>query len=327
MPSRKIIPIFVACFLSLGLIFFAVTKDKWLLAAKDMRAGARESATASDAQILVEKALQNSAERDDDGDGLKNWEETFWKTDPKNPDSDGDGISDSEEVKEMQKNELTGAQTSQTNNSAAKASEPATKTDEISRNLFSEYLALKQSGGLNQTSVQNLINRTVSQINSGDATLYSLSNIKTIPDSDSVGAKIYGNSLAAIRQKYKNLYRQQPIVIIGNSINFEDEASLESVRRAANLYKLEAEELLKLFVPQSLAVTHLNLVNNYISSSEGLRGLADLGTDPIRAIAGIQGHTGAASAEPAILFSISEFFLVRGIVFSPSEPGARINEI
>ena len=45
-------------------------------------------------------SAQNSAEfdRDDDNDGLKNWEEALWGTDPTNPDTDADGAPDGAEI-------------------------------------------------------------------------------------------------------------------------------------------------------------------------------------------------------------------------------------
>lgn len=45
---------------------------------------------------------QNSAEfnQDDDNDGLKNWEEALWGTDPKNSDTDADGTPDREEIQQ-----------------------------------------------------------------------------------------------------------------------------------------------------------------------------------------------------------------------------------
>lgn len=36
--------------------------------------------------------------KDPDGDGLKNWEEAIWNTSPNNPDTDGDGVRDGDEV-------------------------------------------------------------------------------------------------------------------------------------------------------------------------------------------------------------------------------------
>lgn len=50
-------------------------------------------------EVRTSAADQNSL-RDSDQDGLKDWEETLWGTDPKNPDSDGDGRGDGLEIKE-----------------------------------------------------------------------------------------------------------------------------------------------------------------------------------------------------------------------------------
>ena len=42
--------------------------------------------------------VASDSEADPDNDGLKNWEEKIQKTDPRNPDTDGDGYLDGEEV-------------------------------------------------------------------------------------------------------------------------------------------------------------------------------------------------------------------------------------
>ncbi len=50
--------------------------------------------------LLLGKTTKFSQEdlKDSDNDGLKDWEEELYKTDPKNPDTDGDGYIDGEEV-------------------------------------------------------------------------------------------------------------------------------------------------------------------------------------------------------------------------------------
>lgn len=40
----------------------------------------------------------NTGANDDDGDGLTNAQEAYWRTDPNNPDTDGDGFKDGEEI-------------------------------------------------------------------------------------------------------------------------------------------------------------------------------------------------------------------------------------
>lgn len=52
----------------------------------------------SQADFLEEMARNIQPEEDLDHDGLKNWEEEIYKTDPNNPDTDHDGYLDGEEV-------------------------------------------------------------------------------------------------------------------------------------------------------------------------------------------------------------------------------------
>lgn len=47
---------------------------------------------------LVEMKNSEVYNRDSDGDGLKDWEESIYGTDPLNPDTDGDGYLDGEEI-------------------------------------------------------------------------------------------------------------------------------------------------------------------------------------------------------------------------------------
>ena len=56
------------------------------------------SETASATRPITARELA-LIDKDSDSDGLKDWEETLWKTDPKNPDSDGDSYLDGLEVK------------------------------------------------------------------------------------------------------------------------------------------------------------------------------------------------------------------------------------
>ncbi len=328
MSLRKTTPIFIACVFSFGLIFFAVAKDQSIFPPKDTGRVGTDGKVDAGVRILVENALENSVDQDDDGDGLKNWEEIFWKTNPKVKDSDGDGISDSEEVKKTEKNIAYGAEASDNPATAVNSSnEPKTKTGEIGRNLFAEYLELKQSGRLNQSSMENLITKTLSQIDTKTSSFYSSGSVKTTLDTDTAGAKNYANALVTIREKYRALYNESPIITVAKTINFEDEASVESIRRAANLYKLEAQELASLIVPKSLVAGHLALLNSYAASAEGLAQFAELRSDPLMAVAGIQEHAAAVGQEFEIVLSISRFFESRGIVFESQEAGARIKNI
>ena len=48
--------------------------------------------------LVVALDTTSKLDADSDSDGLKDWEELLWKTDPSKTDTDGDGTNDNEEI-------------------------------------------------------------------------------------------------------------------------------------------------------------------------------------------------------------------------------------
>jgi hypothetical protein len=86
LPSKKLI-------LSILIILSASLGGFWFLKQK------KPYSYSIPNQEFLEKIAENASLLDSDKDGLKDWEEVLWKTDPNNPDTDGDGVLDGEEVK------------------------------------------------------------------------------------------------------------------------------------------------------------------------------------------------------------------------------------
>lgn len=80
-----LITILVAVFLAIGLVLFIGAYSKKGALSKLSIWGAKE-------------AIIESENKDTDNDGLKDWQEELFKTDPYNSDTDGDGYLDGEEV-------------------------------------------------------------------------------------------------------------------------------------------------------------------------------------------------------------------------------------
>lgn len=305
MIIRKITPIFISCVISLALIVFAVTKDKWT-EANSSTYEAQQNKAVSGIQLAVQKAIEDSAEKDSDGDGIKDWEEAFKKSEQAN---------------------VAGEAGSNKSSGPTEPAGPKNVTDEVSVGLFAEYMQLKQSGKLDQDTMTGLVNKAVAHVNTGPVILYSPTDIKTIPDSDTAGAKNYANSLVTIREKYQEKYRSNQIIIVGTTVNFDDPASVESINSTSKLYEDITKELVKLSVPKSLVASHVALLNNYTESFIGFKQLANLKNDPIVALVGIQKHVAATGRESEIYAGINQFFSSRGLVFSAYEAGSRIGTI
>ena len=83
--------------------------------------------------------FQNIFEKDSDNDGLKDWEEVLWKTDPNNPDSDKDGVSDGEEIK-INRNPAKPGPNDELDDASL---ESRNMDDEFFENLFPEQLVFE----------------------------------------------------------------------------------------------------------------------------------------------------------------------------------------
>jgi len=80
-----LIPVLVATFLAIALLLFVNAYSK--------RGAFSQLNSSGGTEILIE-----SQNMDSDNDGLKDWEEELYKTDPFSPDTDGDGYLDGEEI-------------------------------------------------------------------------------------------------------------------------------------------------------------------------------------------------------------------------------------
>ena len=92
-PSKKLVLIFVgSVFIVIGFAYATFN-----LTRKETYVATTLEATTTNSALLA---------KDGDSDGLKDWEEQLWKTDPYNPDTDGDGLNDGEEVLQFNSNPL-----------------------------------------------------------------------------------------------------------------------------------------------------------------------------------------------------------------------------
>jgi len=114
--------------------------------------------------------------KDSDGDGVSNWEEVLLGLNPNKKDSNGDGIPDGEEVVKARK-----AFAEKVNNASTTAS--TTQTDTLTRQIFGAYIQSKQLGTYDKKSFDFLIAQaTNSQFKVNISSSYTLKDVLTTDD-------------------------------------------------------------------------------------------------------------------------------------------------
>lgn len=224
--------------------------------------------------------------RDTDGDGLLDWEESLWDTDPNNKDTNGDGVSDSVEIAKI-KGENGASESFKL--SLGEGEENLTETDKFSREFFATVATLNQSGEIDQATVEKLSSSLAERIqNSAPRKIFTLSDIKVIQDDSVQTVKNYDNALSNIQEKYPakgNVMEVlQKFIIDENNVDVTVLVELDPIIEQVNKIIIE---LAKMSVPQSLVILHLNFLNALQGSSENVSDIKLYDTDVIVALSGI----------------------------------------
>ncbi len=244
-------------------------------------------------QTETQTKVQEFMVLDTDGDGLKDWEEALWKTDPKVADTDKDGTSDGEEIdnnRDPLKTNLASKNVAPTdkidqeiitnNKKVLDDFEKLSETDKMGRLLFSQYLATKKiDQPLTNADISSIVQNTLSEIPTltfKQYTLFDLTVSSSATNTESI--KKYGNDIAGIMmtdlfnkrlaEKSYDFYGMTKIRGIMQML--QDDVDQGAIDKAfAELspiisdYKILITDLLKVPVPNNLANNHILLINSF----------------------------------------------------------------
>ena len=144
LPSKKFAIITLSMLLVLGISLFVVkkvSKKKGTLAQNIIATLVGEETT----------TIQGLIEKDGDGDGIPDWEEALWGTDP-NSKSSHENVLDSDWITQKKK-ELAEKNPAE---ETASPRENLSETEKFSREFFSTVTALTQNGVMDQSTINQL---------------------------------------------------------------------------------------------------------------------------------------------------------------------------
>ena len=251
------------------------------------------------------EVLGNLLEKDSDKDGILDWEEGLWSTDPNNKDTDGDGINDKAEIEQLKEERGLDAPTEDPNT--------LSQTDKFSQELFATVAALSQNGELDQASIDQISEALKQEIQSKTiGKIFTSSDITTTNNNSAAIILNYNNTLNNLSTKYQ--IRVNPIVVFQESL-MEDGEIDTSV-----LYQLEpvvsnleglVGELLKVSVPTELATLHLNYTNSLQRLKENLDNIMSVEVDPLIALGSISKYEENSDAIEEAIITLNEVLTVK----------------
>ncbi len=259
--------------------------------------------------VITEKSASASLASDTDGDGLLNWQETLWGTNPNETDSDADGVSDGDEVG-LGANPLRQGASPVTSVEPYRAPSGLASTDALARELFSEYAELKKTGGVQSTqavdaTLSELITRRVKEIQPEKNVA-----LKDLTIKGDISVAVYEKNVSDILRKSLAV-KEYELSTFARVMSDGDVSALQSLQSSALLYATLQNELMKTPVPSSLAGDHLRMVQSVGSIAQVVSLLSKWGGDPLDALVYVNAF---AEAEIKVAENISKVFsLARSI--------------
>lgn len=268
-------------------------------------------------------------EADTDGDGLKDWEESLWNTDPLNKDTDGDGTTDGQEVKDgrdpLKKGPNDRSESGQVSTPDAKVSASAfNATEALSKDLFAHYLNLKQSNKeVDPKAQQTLISDVLSSAN---ATLpfatFTSAKLNVVQDSVEAG-RLYGNTLTKIAREKSPKRTENELLILSQIIQKGDStgAWTKKLNSIGDAYINIAKAYSTMTVPAGFVELHVEYMNILSSIGSDILGMAKFSTDPALTAGSLGRYNQDTETLGKLLKQYKEQFRGAKIVFNRNDPG------
>lgn len=314
MPSKKILFLFIACAGAVGLIFFAVYKSSPAI---------YKSPDVNSVQaILIDKALANTDNTDSDKDGLKDWEETLWKTDRYNPDSDGDNMTDGEEVVTNRDPSVSGAGDISPKTEVEATTELTTPTDNFSRTFFEKYLILKQKGLSAEEMAQFMKEFLESTVYVPISITYNLSDIQISNGQSEEILKAYGNNVGRALKNNIVPSHDQNLALFQKALQEENYKILDGFNPAIQNLGNLAQTMLTIKVPPLLKDAHLTIINSTIGLAQNLKGMRTVGNDALTALNNFAGYQKNYQNLNFAFSVIQQHLFNNGVTFQQSEDGS-----
>ncbi|MDP3934977.1 MAG: hypothetical protein Q8Q46_02065 [Candidatus Giovannonibacteria bacterium] len=285
-------------------------------------------------------AAYQNANRDTDNDGLKDWEEILWKTDPNKADTDGDGALDGPEVKDGRDPMVAGHKLA---NSAwndvleskieenAKSKEGKTITKLVAEEFASNYFLSKGvEGDLLQSSaksdIANSLSGTIEKEIAAYKDAFSLSNLKISQNSGGEFAKTYLNKIGALLEKEPaGTQTAEPIILrmILEENNFEKTKLFDPYIEA---YKKLVADLKNVSAPTAYKELHLELINALNNTRQSVEFMRGVEKDPAGTMIGIRLYITQGERIKNFLISMKDRIDSENITFLQNEGGYFFNK-
>lgn len=235
--------------------------------------------------------LVQYAAKDTDADGLPDWEEVLYGTDPNNAHTVEADVLDGEAVsKGLVKPKFASATSTpiKVEDLPGTTAGENTVTDQFARALFGQYLA--QAGNTPPTPEQiaSFVEKAVADLERSQqsADTFTAGQVK-VSGAGSDALVTYAASIETVFAKNASSPEKSEVEYLADAVQKNDTAALTQVRKIGATYTTLAKGYVAESVPREAAVPHLAVANALARIGTDITDFGAMDKDPLRAYLGL----------------------------------------
>lgn len=275
LPSKKFMYL-LGSFAVIGIVFVLIFL---FFSGKISFSNKKESGKLSvDRLSMAGLTVNDLIKKDSDNDGVSDWEESLWGTDKNNPIS-FNGTSDKTYISNKKK---------ELNVDQSKDENGITETEKFAREFFTTYIAMKASGEVDATTINNFSSALGQKIVTPNLVdKYFIKDIKTIENNELKDKITYYTSIKKLFDSGKKMGIGDELGIVEKIASGDTTTDEENLTRISNAYQDFAKNAINVNVPSVLKDEHLKIVNNAHNTGISVFNMTKTVGDPIVGLSGL----------------------------------------
>lgn len=235
--------------------------------------------------------LVQYAAKDTDADGLPDWEEALYGTDPNNAHTVDATLLDGEAVSQgLVKPKFATATTTPVDTASIPGVSAGadTVTDEFARALFSQYLSQAGSGTPSPESVAVFVEKAVTDLEKKQSVpdAFNQGQVR-VSDSGSDALIAYAASIENVFSKNAIQQEKSEIEYLSDAVQKNDTEALSHVRKIGESYMALSKAYIAQSAPREAALPHLAVANALARIGADITDFGAMDKDPLRAYLGL----------------------------------------
>ncbi len=273
--------------------------------------------------------LKAYAAKDTDGDGLPDWEESLYGTDPNNPHSVSPSLTDSQAVAQgLATPKYAGQPVASSTATDIGSQIPAataadnTITNQFAELFFNNYMATRGASQPSASDMQQFVQEAVIDLEQTRSRpdAYTTADLVVKGSGPGALATYAAGADAAFAANIQRLPYGE-LTYFSDAVDKNDASALANVASIGTAYTKTAQALIKVPVPQEAATGQLAVANSMARLGDTISSLATVNDDPIRAMMAL-GDYGNDTAQLAnALANFYPVFVADNVTLTLGEPG------